>query len=359
MRAAVTGANGLIGANLVRVLLRDRARVVALVRATSRLDSLAALPIEIAHGDVRESQGLAEAFEGCDVLFHTAAHFAYRGHTADELEMTAVAGTHNVLDAAARARVRRVVLTSSSVVLGSSPTPTVRTEAASLDASQDEPAYVLAKAKQEQTAFAHAAELGLDLIAVCPTMSIGPHATSLGPSNAIVTTYLGDPLRITYPGGCNIVAVDDVARGHILAAESGVPGERYVLGSENLEWSAIHAMIGELAGVGGPFLHANHTGSYVAALSEEVMAWMGSRAPKTTRTQAKMVGRYYWYSHAKAAGLGYAPRPARRALAEAIAWLSGSPHISRETRTGLQLSREVYDARRALAQCESQLVSAP
>jgi dihydroflavonol-4-reductase len=248
------------------------------------------------------------------MVFHTAAYFAYRGHSATALETTAVVGTRNVLDAARQAGVRRVVLTSSSVVLGSSLTTTVRNETVEFDDTADEPVYVHAKVQQERSAFLRAAELGIELVAVCPTMSVGPYGTTLGPSNAIVVTYLSDPFRITYPGGCNIVAVGDVARGHILAAQAGMSGERYVLGAENLEWTQIHATIAELAGVPIPLVSANHTACYVAALTEELFAWLGQRIPSTSRTQAKMVGRYYWYSHAKSARLrasAGAPRACR------------------------------------------------
>jgi dihydroflavonol-4-reductase len=356
VKAAVTGANGLIGANLVRTLLRAGHRVIALVRPSSNLTSLTGLPIELRQGDVLRPDRLAEGLAGADIVFHAAAYFSYWGRSADTLETTAVMGTRNVLDGARRVGVRRIVLTSSSVVLGSSVTPSSRDETSDSDNAAEEPPYVRAKIRQEREAFSRADELGLELVAVCPTMSVGPHATSLGPSNAVIVTYLGDPLRMTYPGGCNIVAVGDVARGHILVGEVGQPGERYLLGGENLAWAKIHTTIAELAGVAPPFFTANHTGCYIAALAEEVLARLNGRIPSTSRAQAKMVGRYYWYDHAKAAGIGYSPRPARRALAEAIAWLAASPHISREVRSGLLLSHEVYEARRAQAREEAQLM---
>jgi dihydroflavonol-4-reductase len=224
-----------------------------------------------------------------------------------------------------------------------------------VDDEAAEPAYVTAKLRQEREAFARAAELYLELVAVCPTMSVGPYVTHLGPSNAVVVSYLHDPFRMTYPGGCNIVSVADVARGHLLCATRGVSRERYVLGGENLEWPAIHAMISELAGVTGPLVNARHAACYAAAMGEEILARLAGRPPLTTRIQAKMVGRYYWYSSRKASAIGYAPRPARRALAEAIGWLAASRHVSREMRAGLLLSREVYEARRDLAQDEEKI----
>ncbi|HEX9372346.1 MAG TPA: NAD-dependent epimerase/dehydratase family protein [Roseiflexaceae bacterium] len=347
MKALVTGANGLIGANLVRELCAAGYEVRAFVRRTSDVRGLAGLAAEIVYGDVLQPETIAAAGEGCDLLFHTAAIFAYWGHTPDELATIAIEGARHAVEAAHRAGVRRVILTSSSVVLGSSARPILRDESAEAR-EQERPPYDSAKAAQERAAFRRAAELGVELVAVCPTISVGWPDYHLSPSNAVIVTYLNDPLRLTYPGGCNIVSARDVARGHILAAEAGVPGERYVLGSENLEWSTIHRTISELCGVPGPLLYTNHTGAYLAATAEELIAgWMRKR-PATTRTQAKMVGRYYWYRHDRAAALGFAPRPARRALAEAIAWLVASPHVSRQLRATLALSREVYEARRAI-----------
>src|SRR5262249_5297989 len=129
MKALVTGANGLIGANLVRVLLNQGVQVRALVRPTSDVTDLKSLPIERVHGDVTANgDGLVSAAEGMDVIFHTAMHFAYAGRTTEELETTAVSGTENVLRAARTSKVKRVVVTSSSVVFGYSPTRQVLSE---------------------------------------------------------------------------------------------------------------------------------------------------------------------------------------------------------------------------------------
>jgi dihydroflavonol-4-reductase len=347
VKALVTGANGLIGANLVRALLAEGHEVRAFVRATSDLRSLSGLDVETVYGDVLEQETILAAADGCDVLFHAATIFAYWGHTSGELDKVAINGVLNAIEAARSAGVRRFVLTSSSVVLGSSVRPTVRDERA-LMREKNAPPYVTSKVEQERAAFARAKELGLELVAVCPTMSVGPHDYRLSPSNAVIMTYLKDPFKLTYPGGCNIVSVLDVARGHILAAENGVPGERYLLGSENLEWPDIHRTVSELCGVPGPFFFANHTTSYLAAAANEALSWLTRRPPPTTRLQARMVGRYYWYRHDKAAALGFSPRPARQALAAAIAWLTTSPHVSRELRATLKLSREVYQARASM-----------
>ncbi len=347
MKALVTGSNGLIGANLVRELIGRGHRVRAFLRKTSDRRSLQNLPVEIVSGDILDLDSLCDAARGCDVVFHAAALFSYSGTTAAELERLAIEGTVNAVKAAHRGGVQRVVLTSSSVVMGSSNRPLVRNEEDRLDDEEPVP-YIRAKELQERAAVNHADELGVDLVMVCPTVTVGPHDYRLGPSNGIIISYLNDISKATYPGGCNIVSARDVAKGHLLAAQKGNPGERYLLGSENLGWFAIHSMVAELCGVSGPGWQANHTVSLLAATAWELASKLTGTPPLTTRNQARMVGKYYWYAHEKAARLGYRPRPARTALAEAIAWLSASPHLSRQTRATLRLSREVFQAKKRL-----------
>jgi dihydroflavonol-4-reductase len=355
MRALVTGANGLIGANLLRELVRDGVTATGLVRPTADLSYIASLPVELKTGDVLAPDTLAPAMAGQDVVFHTAVAFSYWGHEPAEMARTAIEGSINVLSAAAKAGVRRVVMTSSSVTLGASYTPEARDEGVSAQDDPDESAYVLAKIAQEREALAAAGRLGVEIVFACPTMSVGPFGASIGPSNGILTSYLADPLRMTWAGGCNIVSVRDVAAGHLILARRGAAGERYVLGAENLDWRDIHTMVAELAGAPPPRTMASAVTCYGLAAAEELRARLTGKAPLATRAQARMVGRYYWYDHGRAGALGYRPRAAREALAEALAWLSPSPHISRETRAGMRLAREVHAARRATARDEAAL----
>ena len=357
MKALVTGASGLIGSNIVRALLARGHAVRGFVRPTSSLSGLEGLPVDVARGDVLSPSDLSQAVQGCDSVFHAAAHFAYWGKTAAELERVATEGTANVLTAARRGGVSRTVVTSSSVVFGYELDPIERDESDGPVATEGEAPYVQAKEQQDRLALELARDLGLSLVTACPTMSVGPASPSLGPSNAIVVTYLRDPWRTTYPGGCNIVSARDVGLGHVLLAEKGVPGQRYLLGGENLEWSDLHRLISSLCGVSGPRVVANHAACYLAAAAEELRAALAGEPALTTREQAKMVGRYYWYRSAKARALGFRPRSARTSLAEAVAWLAASPSISREVRAQMQLSDEVYAARAERAEYESRLRS--
>lgn len=352
-RALVTGGNGLIGTHLVRVLLARGYQVRVFVRPAADATALSGLPIERHVGDVRSLEDLRAAADGCALLFHTAVPFAYAGQVDDDVTRIAVEGTRNVLHAAKATGISRVVVTSSSVVFGYATRAERVDIAAGPVAPSGQPDYVLAKVRQDDAALRLAADLGVEVVLACPTMAVGPFAPRLGPSNAIVVQYLADPTRATYPGGIDVVAVEDVASGHLLIAESGRSGHRYVLNGEALTWEQVHTIVAELTGVEPPRWTATHLAAYLAATGEEVRARLGRRAPLVTREQASMVGRYYWYADDEAAALGYTSRPAREALVRAIAWLAARPPISRELRATMHLHPDVHAARRSIEAAEA------
>lgn len=356
MTTLVTGANGLIGAHVVRALLGEGRVVRALTRAAGDRSSLDGLAVETVTGDVLDAGTVRAAAGGCEVVIHTAVPFAYTGQVDDDVGRVAVEGTANVLRAAWSAGARRVVVTSSSIVFGGREAPVNVDESAGLIDPAGHPGYVVAKVRQDAAALQLAAALDLDVVLVCPTMSMGPFGSRLTPSNAVIVQYLADPLRLTYPGGINVVDVADVGRGHVLAADAGRPGAHYLLGGQDLTFAQVHAIIAELAGVAPPRFALTRASAYLAATAEEQRARLGRRRPLTTRDQAVMAGRFYWYDSSRAvAELGYRSRPAREALARAIAWLAASPHVTREMRAAMHLHADVVAARRQLAADESRL----
>ena len=346
MKIAVIGASGLIGGHVVRGGVARGHDMVAVGRATPA-GSLAGLDVPFRIADVLgPPEPLVEGIADADVVVHCAANFSYGGD-GGAIHLLATQGTEAVLRAAHEAGVRRVVVTSSSVVFGYSLDREPVDEARGLADSADQPAYVVAKIEQDRLALDLAGRLGLEVVLACPTMSVGGHATTLGPSNALITDYLADPTRTSFQGGCNIVSVRDVGVAHILLAERGTPGSHYLLGAENLLWTEIHAMIGVLAGVGGPHSAIGPgTARLITHLSEAWSVLSGARTSQTTE-QAGMLGRYYWYRHERAAELGYAPMPAAAALIEAVSWLAASPHVPRAVRSGMRLADVVQQYRYA------------
>lgn len=342
MRFAVTGASGLIGTNVLRAAVGAGHDAVGLARPGSDCREIEALGVRVARADILgTADALVAALAGADVLIHTAATFSYSAK-ADALHDVAVRGTRAILRAAAEVGIGRAVITSSSVVFGYSSAPEPRSESAGVSDPAGEPAYVAAKIAQDRAALEIGDALGLEVVLACPTMTLGATATVLGPSNALILAYLADATRSTYPGGCNIVSADDIGAAHLLLAERGEAGRHYLLGSENLRWSQIHHGIGRLTGVGGPGFEISPSLAALAARAEELAARLAGRAPLSTREQASMLGRFYWYDDSAARALGYDPRPAAAALLETVSWLVSSRHVSRELRAGIRLADEVH-----------------
>ena len=185
----------------------------------------------------------------------------------------------------------------------------------------------------------------------------GPSAR-LVPSNAIILRYLLDYLRSTFPGGCNVVSLRDVADAHLILAERGVHGQRYLIGSENLSWRSLHSLIADLAGVAGPRVELPSATAYLVSAAAELWSQFAETEPLSTRDEALTVGRYYWYSHEKIGALGYSPGPARTAIAQGLAWLLTSPHLPRWVRDGMRPMPEVRASRRSGAASALALLAA-
>ena len=347
MRTAVTGANGLLGAHVVRALVEAGHRPVAVVRERADVRGLTSLDVPLARADTRSRNDLTRAFDGAELVVHCAAVYSY-SEDASRLERANVDGTRRVMEAAAEAGVRRVVLTSSSVTCGSSAGPQQLDETGAIR-NEWVPSYFRTKVRQEQVAAEVAETRGLELVVACPTVVLGGPDWRLVPSNAVLVRYLLDPTRTTFPGGCNVVAVGDVARGHVLLAEHGQPRERYLLGGEDLGWRTLHTLVSELTGMGGPHLTSSRSSAWLAASAAEAVARLTGKPSLVTRDEARTVGLWFWYSSAKAEELGYVARPARATIAGALAWLVTSPHVPRLVRETLTLAPEVYAERELIA----------
>lgn len=352
MIALVTGANGLLGNHIVQALLEKGHSVRAMVRKTSNLKALEGLDIDYAYGDVRDGQALRAAADGCDTIFHTAAVFSYWGFSQEEMDQTAREGAINAVDAAKDAGVKRLVLTSSAGVLGrnANQTPMTEKSAPNLDSM---PQYFQSKAVQERIAMERAQEQKVDLVCANPAVILGPNDQKPSASMGTITNYLFDPFKITWPGGVNIVHAEDCARGHVLLAEKGESGERYLLGADNWHWKRVHETISRLCNVSKPTIRLNSKTALLGASLMELGAKFTGKAPQATRDQAMQVGHYFWYNHSKAARIGYRSRSTRDALLDTLAWLLDSPHLDEGQRNGLNPSVELETARRK--QCPDQV----
>ena len=352
MRVAVTGATGMVGGQVVAAALTAGHDVVAIVRPDpDRPTTVVRVGGEIVAATtaaLTDAAALRTALRGCDALVHCAAVYAFGAARAAEVDRVNTEGTRTVLEAAAAAGVSRAVVTTSSVTRGSSLLPRARSERETLGA-EPAPAYYASKVAQEDVALETGRRQGLEVVLALPTVVLGGPFTRLAPSNAIVLRYLLDPTRSTFPGGCNVVDARDVGAGHVTLLEHGMAGERYLLGGEDLSWRMLHTLVADLAGLPGPFAELDAGSAWAVSAAAEWWAGLRDEAPLTTREEATTVGRFYWYSSAKAHELGYAARPARAAVAASLAWLAVAPDLPRWVREGLRLHPEVRAARDLVA----------
>jgi dihydroflavonol-4-reductase len=318
MTTLVTGASGHIGNLIVRKLLARGRTVRAMLRSTSNKEALRIREgltppeLEIVYGDVCEPTSLLKALQGVERVFHCAAIFQTRFiHPGEEAQMLRcnIEGTRNVLEASARAGVKRVVYTSSVAAIGCSRDPS-----RILDESiwNEDPidAYVSSKTESERLAHELQASLGLDIVYVLPATVIGPGDYKPQPNNDFILKAMKAAPPVYFANGHSYVDAEDVAEGHLLAEERGKTGERYLLGGDNIEIRDLFNRISALTGGRKPFLKVGHSFVSIVGLAVEMKAKLLGEAPLFTRKKAhKLIDYYGYFNSAKAKkDLGYQSR---------------------------------------------------
>ncbi len=236
MKAFVTGATGFVGSAVVRSLLRRSAEVRVLARPGSNLANLAGLSVEVAHGDLLDRESLTTALRGCDIVFHVAALYSAIDAECERMYEVNVRGTRNVLQAAQDSGVLRIVHTSTIGTIGQPQDGSLATEETPVLASSTLSHYAKSKYLAEVAALT-AAERGLPLVVVNPCAPVGAQDIKPGSTGQRIVDYLQGRLPSFIEGGINFVAVRDVAEGHLLAAEKGRIGQRYILGNREGNWT--------------------------------------------------------------------------------------------------------------------------
>jgi dihydroflavonol-4-reductase len=317
----VTGANGFLGAAVARALLAEGQSVRAFVRPRSDRRNLDRLDVEVAEGDLNDPASLRAAARGCGAVFHVAAD--YRLWVADPAPMyrTNVDGSVNVLEAAAEAGVERVVYTSSVAVLGINPDKTPADETTPVTLEQMIGVYKRSKFLAEQAVSRRAKELELDVVIVNPSTPIGPGDVKPTPTGRVILDAAAGRMPAYVDTGLNVVHVDDVARGHLLALRFGRRGERYILGGRDLSLREILQLVGEHTGRPATTVRLPHWAVYPIAAVGEAVALVTKREPRATLDGVRMAKKHMYFTSAKAEReLGYRWRPAEVAIADAIDW---------------------------------------
>ncbi|MCX6587216.1 MAG: SDR family NAD(P)-dependent oxidoreductase [Acidobacteria bacterium] len=313
----VTGASGFVGWHVARQLAEAGTPVRALTRGRNPVRELPAQygeRFEVVTGDLQDRASLDGAVAGCGVVYHVAADYRLWSPEPGELYRSNVEGTRNLLAAARAAGVERVVYTSTvgciHFVEGG-----LGEESLPVGLEEMTGHYKRSKFLAERVALEFAGE-GFPVVIVNPTAPVGDHDFKPTPTGQTLVDFLNGRMPAYLDTGLNVVDVRDVARGHVLAAERGRVGERYILGSENLTLREIFAALGE-----PPRWRVPYGVAYLAALVSTGWAAMTGQAPRAPLEGVKMAGKKMWVTHAKAAKeLGYAPAPARVGLERAAAW---------------------------------------
>jgi len=327
MKALVTGATGFIGGNLARELLAQGHHVRALVRPGSHRKAIEGLDIEVVEGDLSDTVRLQRSLDGRDALFHVAAAYAFWTPRPDEVYLTNVTGTENVLRAAMAAGTPKVVYTSTEGTIGMAEGG-LGCEDETMAVADLHGHYKRSKLLAEQVALGCCRE-GLPLVVVNPTMPIGPYDVKPTPTGQMVVDFLNHRMPAYVNTGMNVVDVQDVARGHILAYEKGKCGERYLLGNRNLSYQQILGLLAEVTGMKAPRFRLPLWCALGAACADElVRGRVFGRTPRIPIAAVRAAGKRRFHDCSKAVReLGLPQSPIEGALERACAWFRQNGYV--------------------------------
>ncbi len=316
----VTGGTGFVGSAVVRALLARGHRVRALVRKGSDRANLAGLGIELAEGDLTDPASLARAVTGCQHVMHVAADYRIWVPDPEAMLRANVDGTVALLRAGKAAGVGRMVYCSSVAALGLTGTAEPATETTPVSEDKVVGHYKKSKFRAEQAVLSLVRDEGLDVVIVNPAAPVGPRDIKPTPTGRMIKDAASGKMPAYVETGLNVVHVDDVAAGHILALERGRAGERYILGSENLTLLALLELVDDVMGQPRRHVRLPREAVWPVAMACEALARFGIE-PLVTRDHLRMAAKTMFFSNAKAVReLGFSPRPARDAVADAVAW---------------------------------------
>jgi dihydroflavonol-4-reductase len=328
VKTLLTGGSGFVGAHIARALLARGDEVRCLVRPTSRLDNLEGLEVELIEGDLTDPASLERALRGCGTVYHCAADYRLWSRHPDELYRANVDGTENLLRAAAKADVDRIVYTSSVGALGllANGAPADETTPVTLDSMIGH--YKRSKYLAERVTERWAAQ-GLPVVIVNPSTPVGELDIRPTPTGAIIVDFLRGHLPAYVDTGLNFVDVSDVAQGHLLAADKGRIGERYILGHRNLTLQQMLQMLSEITRRPAPRVKLPHWIPLTAAAVDSAVSRISGRAPRVPLESVRMSRHKMYFDARKAVReLGLPQSPVEGALARAVEWFRARGYVS-------------------------------
>jgi dihydroflavonol-4-reductase len=321
VRVFITGATGFVGIHVARSYAAEGASLRLLTRQTSRLESLAGIDAEIVTGDLREPEKLRSALVGCDALVHVAADYRLWVRDPDQMYAANVTGTRELLRLACEAGVGRVVYTSSVATMGFKKDGTIVDEESPVSLLEMIGHYKRSKFLGELEAI-KAAKAGQHVMILNPTTPIGPGDAKPTPTGRIIVDFLNRNFPAYVDTGLNLVDVTEVARMHVVALERGNPGERYILGGENLTLKQILDRMSAITGLPSPTMKVPHAVAMAFAFFDENFTGrLRRKEPRATVEAVRMGKKMMFASSAKAErDLGFQVLPVYSALRAAIEW---------------------------------------
>lgn len=319
----VTGASGFLGWHVARRLLERGHRVRVLARNPSRVREL---EVETAVGDLRDADSLDSAVMGCSSVFHVAADYRLWVRDAGEMYRSNVEGTRSLLSSARKAGVEKFVYTSTVGCVGI-PEDGVGDESSPVTLGDMTGSYKRSKFLAERAALEFAQD-GFPVVVVNPTAPVGDHDCKPTPTGKMVVDFLRGAMPAFVDTGLNLLDASDVAEGHLLAWKHGVPGERYILGCQNLTLEEIFQRLSSISGVPAPRRRVPYAVAYAAGVASTGWANLTGTEPRAPLDAVRMARKKMWVRHDKAAReLGFSPGPVDEALKKAVQWFRANGYV--------------------------------
>jgi dihydroflavonol-4-reductase len=328
MKSLVTGATGFVGSAVAHALVNAGRDVRVIVRPTSRRENLGDLDVEVYEGDLTDPASLRAALNDCDQLFHVAADYRLWARDPQQIYRSNVDGTINIMDAAHEAGVRKIVYTSSVATLGLTADGSAANEDTPTSIEQMVGPYKRSKYLAEQEVINRSRQSGLPVVIVNPSAPIGPRDRKPTPTGRMILDAAAGRMPAYVDTGLNIVHVDDVAQGHLLAAERGRLGERYILGESDMHLKEILTLVAEVAGQKPPRIRLPHAAVMPVAWVSEAIARFTGIEPRVTVDGVRLAKKTMFFSSQKAIDqLGYRPRAARNAVEDAVSFFRENGYL--------------------------------
>jgi dihydroflavonol-4-reductase len=320
MTTLVTGATGFVGSHVARQLVSAGQSVRALVRPGSNLEALGGLDIEYFKGDLRDASSLEPAMQGVRRVFHVAADYRLWTTRPEEIYENNVEGTRKLLAAAQNAGVERIVYTSTVATIAVPRHGALPNEDTHATLGEMIGHYKRSKFLAEQVAVEAAAD-GVPVVIVNPTAPVGPWDWKPTPTGRIILDFLKGKMPAYVDTGLNVAAVEDIASGHLLAAEKGRVGERYILGARNMTLKQILDALSAITGRPAPRVRLPHAVALAAGYADQLFSRLAGREPQIPVEGVKMSRHRMFVESDKATReLGYKPTSVEAALERAVRW---------------------------------------